>query len=352
MNHFRKKSLRTLEAVILLAALSAWETGAEPLSSEAMLMLPPSEGPVEVRMEFDLQDIHTIDDETETFCFSGMLTLRWQDSRLVFNPKESGCPEKIYNGTFQFNKISPSWFPQLMPINTAGRYDSHGVVMRVKPDGSCLQAQMITIDARTRFDLRKFPFDAQQLEVHFGVLGFDKNEVVLVPSEMSGYQKDKLLRVSVPQWEVTGMEIADNRASAEEFSSVSMRFNVQRKWLFIVRLVVIPLLVICMLSWSVFWMEQSSLGNRMSASFVGILTAVAYQTKVGSLLPQIAYVTRIHSFLAVSFFLMCATILVNLAVGVYDRKGQHALAIRIDRVCRWIFPAIYAVMLLLIVFLI
>ncbi|VGO12461.1 Proton-gated ion channel [Pontiella desulfatans] len=332
-----------------LCASLTWAMEGEPLPLEPMLTPPPADGPVVVRVGFDLQDVHAIDEESETFCISGMLTLRWKDSRLAFDPEKAGCAEKIYNGTFQFNKVSPSWFPQLMPINTAGTYTSHGVLLRVAPDGSCQQTEMITVDARTLFDLRKIPFDTQQLQLHFGVLGFDRDEVVLKPSEMSGYQTDQLLRVSVPQWKLAGIGMSDNRESGDGFSSVTMSFMVHRKSLFIIRLVVLPLMVICMLSWSVFWMEHSSLGNRMSASFVGILTAVAYQTKVGDLLPQIAYVTRIHAFLAASFFLMCATALVNLVVGTFDRQGRQALARRIDHGCRWAFPLLYGVVLLLIV---
>ena len=53
--------------------------------------------------------------------------------------------------------------------------------------------------------------------------------------------------------------------------------DVKRQPLFMLRLVVIPLCLIVMLSWSVFWMDRSSVGDRMAVSFVGILTAVAYQ---------------------------------------------------------------------------
>lgn len=109
-----------------LCASLTWAMEGEPLPLEPMLTPPPADGPVVVRVGFDLQDVHAIDEESETFCISGMLTLRWKDSRLAFDPEKAGCAEKIYNGTFQFNKVSPSWFPQLMPINTAGHTRATG----------------------------------------------------------------------------------------------------------------------------------------------------------------------------------------------------------------------------------
>ena len=111
------------------------------------------------------------------------------------------------------------------------------------------------------------------------------------------------------------------------------------------RLVVLPLTLIVILSWSVFWMEHLSLGERMDVSFVGILTVVAYQILISEILPHISYVTLIHTFLSLSFFFMCLTVVVNLVVGVCDKNGNFALGDRIDLFCRWGFPSLYVVLL-------
>jgi hypothetical protein len=113
------------------------------------------------------------------------------------------------------------------------------------------------------------------------------------------------------------------------------------------RLVVVPLGIIAILSWSVFWMQRSSLGDRMSVSFVGILTAVTYQVVVSAILPQISYLTFIHAFLNLSFFIMCATVIINLVVGAYDKNGDSKRGDKIDRVCRWAFPGAYVVLILI-----
>lgn len=110
------------------------------------------------------------------------------------------------------------------------------------------------------------------------------------------------------------------------------------------RLVVIPLALIAMLSWSVFWMDKSSLGDRMSVSFVGILTAVTYQVVVSGILPKISDFTMIHGFLNISFFIMCSTVVINLMVGALDRSGKSEYGDRLDRISRWAFPAGYALM--------
>ena len=127
-----------------------------------------------------------------------------------------------------------------------------------------------------------------------------------------------------------------------------LTLDVKRQSFFMMRLVVIPLIVIVVLSWSVFWMERSSLGDRMSVSFVGILTAVAYQLMVSGIMPQISYLTWMNAFLGVSLLIMCATVIVNLVVGACDQGGDGERGDVIDRRCRWMFPLLYSGLIVLV----
>ena len=112
------------------------------------------------------------------------------------------------------------------------------------------------------------------------------------------------------------------------------------------RLIVLPLSFIVMLSWSVFWMDRSSLGDRINVSFVGILTAAAYQIVAGDIMPHVSDLTLLNGFVSISFWIMCATVVVNLVVGSADKQGQFQRGDRIDRRCRVIFPLAYAGLLL------
>ena len=121
---------------------------------------------------------------------------------------------------------------------------------------------------------------------------------------------------------------------------------VERQSFFMVRLVVLPLVLIVMLSWSVFWMDRSSLGDRINVSFIGILTAVAYQMAVSGILPQISYMTLMNAILSLSFLVMCAAVVINLIVGELDKQGCSEAGDRIDYRCRRLFPLVYFGLLL------
>jgi hypothetical protein len=315
-------------------------------ASEPFLLGPPEDGgPVVVRASFQVRDINEIDDEAETFEFGGVLKLTWHDERQAFDPAEAGVAEKIYQGAYQFNEISFGWFPQVVLVNDSGLYEERGVILRVQPDGTSTLVAKVNAAAEADLDLRRYPFDRHRLQATFEVLGADKSEVVLLAEPETAGPSDDQLRT--PQWTLRGVSTStrDRHATYAGSQGVASAFvvsmDVQRESFFMVRLVVFPLALIVMLSWSVFWMERSSLGDRLAVSFIGILTAVAYQIVVSEILPQISYVTLMHGFLNLSFFMMCVTVVINLVVGALDRHGRSEAGDRVDRRCRWIFPLTY-----------
>ena len=90
-------------------------------------------------------------------------------------------------------------------------------------------------------------------------------------------------------------------------------------------------------------MDKSSLGDRISVSFIGILTVVAYQMVLGEILPRISYINLMNLFRNISFLTICASVIVNLRVSHFDRQRKAEEGDRLDHRCRWIFPKIYLV---------
>ncbi|HML94999.1 MAG TPA: hypothetical protein PKC29_06180 [Thermodesulfobacteriota bacterium] len=327
---------------------SSQEGTAEPF----LLGLPEQEGPLVVEAHFDFYDINEINDGAETFEFTGVLTLKWKDPRMAFDPAVEGVDEKIFQGAYQFNELATGWYPQVVLVNEAGMFDMDSVILRVEPDGTSILVQTLDAVAEMEFNMSRYPFDKHRLRAVFTVLGYDRDEVQMqVPAGGTGPSAGE---TRVPQWTVTGLsESVQERPAAYAGSlGVSSTFvvsvDVQRVPFFVMRLVVFPLVVIVFLSFTVFWMDRSSLGDRINVSFIGILTGVAYILVTSDQLPHISYVTLMHGFLNVSFMTMCATVVVNLVVGGFDKQGKYELGDRIDRACRWIFPLGYFALLFII----
>ena len=194
--------------------------------------------------------------------------------------------------------------------------------------------------------LQRFPFDRQRFEAIFGVLGFDKSEVVFeVDPATSAARAVRGARISQwhpPEVQVSVREYAFNQLGRDDpVMAVVVGLEMARRPGFMLRLVVFPLVVLVILSWSVFWMDLSSLGDRMDISFLGILTIVAYQIMFSGILPSISYTTLIHVFLFISFVIMAASVGINLWVARLDREGQAERGNLLDRRCRVLFPACY-----------
>lgn len=310
---------------------------------------PPTLDPVEVTVSFDLRDIDHIDDGAETFELTGVLKVSWRDPRQAFDPESEGVDEKIFQGQYQVGEVFNGWFPQLILVNESGHYEKRGVLLRIRPDGSIRLFETINAVAKVDLDLRRYPVDHQRLDAVFHVLGFASHEIVLQLED--GYDYDNpntRASIRMPQWQLTritsstGIRNTPLIGTGATASTFTVSIHLQRDSFFVIRLIVVPLIVIVILSWSVFWMDKSSLGDRLSVSFIGILTAVTYQVIVSEILPRISYATLINDgFLAVSFFVMGMTVLVNLRVGYLDRAGMSRAGDRLDQHCRWIFPLTY-----------
>ena len=324
-------------------------TNAHTLSNEFISAPPQTEGPLEVTVSFELRDIDHIDDEAETFEFTGVIKLSWHDPRQAFDIAADGTEEKIYQGRYQFDEEFSGWFPQLILVNESGLFEKHGILLRVRSDGSLSLYETVNAIGKIDLDLRRYPIDQQRLKAVFHVLGFDSNEIVL---RLEPDYNDGDLNIDetfeLPQWQLTEIKSSIGTRNTPLIgkgattSTFTVSIDLQRSAYYILRLVILPLIIIVMLSWSVFWMDTSSLGDRISVSFIGILTVVTYQVILSEILPRISYTTLINDgFLSFSFFTMCMTVVVNLRVGYLDRNGMSKDGDRLDHRCRWMFPVIY-----------
>ncbi len=230
-------------------------------------------------------------------------------------------------------------------VNESGLFEKHATTLRVRPNGTLVLTESINATGEADLDLARYPFDTQRLDATFEVLGLDASEVVFHDDHVPSARAIDVVRI--PQWSLRSIETtieereAYHAGTAGTSSTLLVSLNVERRSFFVVRLVVIPLALIVMLSWSVFWMDRASLGDRVNVSFIGILTAVSFQIVISEILPDISYVTLMTGFLNLSFFIMCATMVISLVVGRLDQSGRAHLGDGIDRACRWLFPATY-----------
>lgn len=304
---------------------------------------PESDGPIKVDISFELFDIANISDADATADFTGELQLTWMDPRSAFDPDVAGVKEKTYSGDFQFNELSPRWYPQLVLLNEAFRYEANAILVKIQPDGTTSLIRDLNASARTHMDLTYYPFDSQKLRLEFGVVDYNVLQLIFEAKDMI-YSPDNLVEQD-PEWKTNSFHYILGTRNSVNFSSdigsstFTVEIDLTRKPDFVIRTVIIPLLLIVLLTFSVFWLDIKDIQGRVNISFVGLLTITAYQLVVGDFLPHVAYFSFMQGLVLISLSAITITILMTVWMAKYiDSKPKLHM---VNKACIWVFPSFY-----------
>ena len=104
---------------------------------------------------------------------------------------------------------------------------------------------------------------------------------------------------------------------------------------------IVPLILIVMMSWIVFWIDPKESGSQLSVAVTAALTLIAYHIALAGKLPDIPYLTRMDMFLFGSTLLVFSTLVEVVLTSRLAKGGHGLLAHRIDSWCRFLFPLTY-----------
>jgi hypothetical protein len=312
--------------------------------------VPPNpDGPTLVGLAFFVTELREIDAVRDEYAFRGYVRSTWCDPGLAFDPEEVGRDERVTFGALAEQELQRMWNPSGFPVDAVGRMEVTERVLRVGHDGTVQSNMNISLRVAADFDLRRFPFDRQRLELVVESFRWSAEDLLLVPDpEATGFAHD----FSIPEWRIervgTRVESSHALRSAGPLSRLVLEIDVARRWGFYLWKILLPLVIIVALSWSIFWMTEERVAGRSRITATGVLTIVAYQFVVGEALPRIAYLTLLDKVMVVSFVLLAVTVVQSLIVSRYQDSDMPR-ARRIDRYSRLLFPGAYVLLLLLVV---
>lgn len=328
-------------------------TGHTASAVEAGMPNPPT-SPTRVKCGLLVLDVIDIDDVNESLEVELALLASWHDPRLAFDPVEEGTPYKLYQGDFQFAELFHGWWPQFLIVNQVGRGDTSAITIRVFPDGTVRYAEQRNATLETPMSLHDYPFDTQRLRVLLVPFGNTAEQVLLEVDDEYQKTTEEHVRhdsqVNVAGWDLQDLDMQADEAhlavgtGIRAISRIVTTITFERRSWQLVWQMLFPMLVIVSMIWSIFWIDIESLADRLNVSFIGILTIVAYQFVVMDNMPRMSYLTFTDTLLLVSFVTMSATIPQSLFIHSLVRQGRQRDAMAIDRLCRWIFPIAYTLL--------
>ena len=155
--------------------------------------------------------------------------------------------------------------------------------------------------------------------------------------------------VSVSGWELSTAigEVKTGYAPLRQtdYSTYFWTVEGNRQFGFFLRKLIIPLALIVCMSWAIFWISPTQIAPQMGIGATSMLTLIAYHFALVSFLPRISYLTLADQFILWSLILVFLALIEAVATAALVGSGNEALALRIDRWCRFLFPLAFAVIL-------
>ena len=292
-----QRSAVLLFCVALLLASARLGTAAET-------WLPAGNLPVEVAAGFFLANLSAAAERSETFEADLYLSFRWHDPRLAF----AGTEPKRFLEDAAAEQLKEMWWPQLEFINT-GEPEVANRALDISPDGFVQYKLSVTATFRSDLDLRRFPFDRETLEVRIQSFIWNQDQMVFVPdSARVGFNPRSTieeLTVKRVSTEIRQRELA-GWTPVESYSEFVALIEVQRRAAFYLWTVFTPVMLIFLISCTIFAVPIESFNDRIGISLTALLACIAMQFTVSFHLPQISYLTVLDWMFVVTYFCIAA----------------------------------------------
>jgi hypothetical protein len=314
------------------------------LGSEAPALIDrpnADSGPTQISVGIWVGDISNIDGAQQSFTAEIAVVLRWKDPRLAHTGKGvMRCP------------LEQIWHPRVSIVNETNSVSRRlPESVEVESDGTVTYRQRYVGAFTQPLRLRSFPFDRQTFRVQLVAVRYQSNEVVFVPDQR--WVRDGLKEaggispsITLPDWTVEKWELKPllyALAPGHQYSSYAFEFTASRNVQHYILKVILPLVLIVIMSWAVFWIDPINASSQVSIAMTSMLTLIAYRFAIDSQLPLLPYMTRLDVFILVSTLLVFFSLIEVVATIILDNTQKKKRAVRIDRYCRVIFPVIFGI---------
>lgn len=294
---------------------------------------PDTHGPP-TKIDFGLRviDIREINDVDQTITLDMAVRMRWTDPRLA---AWEGCKLSIRD----------IWFPELALKNSGRIFVRWPDTVSVEKGGEITYLQRVSGTFASYHKLADFPFDSQIISLWVYPLEWSINKVVFrIDETFTGIAK--LLNIS--DWEITGViaNLLEERIDGLEQprSGYQLQISAERYLSYYIWKIMIPIALIVVMSWSVFWIHPTAFGTQIGLSATSVLTMVAFIFATTNLLPRLGYFTMLDKYIAGATVMVFVALLQSLITGFVAAKGRETLANRIDIVSRFLFPLAFVTM--------
>jgi len=321
-----------LAGLLIPVLAHASQSGAIASTQEpSVVQAAATDSPIQVSIALHVLDLLKIDDADQTAFVDFALWVSWEDADL----RSPGAGDRYFSP----NQI---WVPNVQVINSLSLTNRRVDVVEVDEQGHASYRKRLLGTISIPRDLTDFPIDTHVLQIKAVAADMNREVELIIDERLTGQAET----FSIPEWDVGEGRayVSEFNAAGESFPAVVYEIETRRKIGYYIWKVIIPLAMVVMMSWVVFWLDPKQAGPQIGIAATAILTLIAYRFTLGFLVPRLSYLTRLDIFITGSSLLVFLA-LVEALVTVSTAENQPALSRRVDVTSRWLFPAVFVVLL-------
>jgi len=300
---------------------------------------PHPEGPpTEVIIGVFFIDIKSINDSEQTFTADVFRMLRWNDPRL----SEKSLGRSLEDCEVKRGEI---WHPDLVGVNILKGESLLDDIVDITPAGDVRHRQRFrNAEFFSDLDFRDFPFDTQVLYMRVIELEHEKGQISFIPDrEYMGMREE----LSEEGWDIEFNEpviTSEYVPSMGRFiTRIDFRLSAERDSGYYLWKVILPIALIVIMAWAVFWIDPSQIAAQIGLSTATVFTLIAFRFSLGYLLPRVSYFTRMDKFVLLSTILVFFALAGAVVTAKCSFEGKGHLAKKIDIWARVIYLILFAI---------
>ncbi|MDE0156309.1 MAG: hypothetical protein OXI88_21015 [Gammaproteobacteria bacterium] len=288
--------------------------------------------PYVIEVDLIFESLSHIDAQDFEFDLSFLMFSIWEDPRFTELLKKKGvytenggswlcdwAPQDVWTET---KKIFDPVLQFQNTITTRNFHESRADWIEVFTDGTIQARLRDTLTFDINFDLRRFPFDTQSMQIVLSTV-FDTNRIILKPHEnMDKYKNYDLWQLKselgfagfdlkIPEWTITDLHYYTHHIirNNDNISELIVEIQVKRNYIFYFMKIILPVLFMFFICWSVLWIHPAEVQTSTNIAIVGFLSLITYNFMLVEDLPKVSYITIIDVFIFITYFYIGMSVL-------------------------------------------
>ncbi len=203
------------------------------------------------------------------------------------------------------------------------------------------------------FNLKAFPFDRQKLIIKIVDPTRIAEMLDLFVDNYSIFELNEFKEEgNILEWKIVDTDIRyyyeDDPTSKQYAQGVKVSIDIERNYQYYIFKIICPIILILLVSWSVFWIHPKELESKLTITIVCLLSLIAYNFVIDNDLPKLSYLTIIDYIVLLSYaFATFPNFISIYSYGQYQKRNKKW--IKVDSISRIYGPLIYLLLIFTII---